>query len=162
MCAVNINVHIYKLISIWQALDGDIWEIPSDCGKLRRDNEGLILCDGFGPLQNCSIHNINVVSNMNYGPIFSCVMKTYVLLFQLQHWIRKFTSIILKSFFYRSYITDYCYIEKKNWIYWVSVNVKVVNCKFVIATTQLILKLQYAIIGVVCNNHYNKEHVMNW
>lgn len=50
---------------------------------------------------------------MNYGPIFSCVMKTYVLLFQLQHWIRKFTSIILKSFFYRSYITDYCYIEKK-------------------------------------------------
>lgn len=51
---------------------------------------------------------------------------------------------------------------KKIWIYWVSVNVKVVNCKFVIATTQLILKLQYAIIGVVCNNHYNKEHVMNW
>lgn len=137
MCAVNINVHIYKLISIWQALDGDIWEIPSDCGKLRRDNEGLILCDGFGPLQNCSIHNINVVSNMNYGPIFSCVMKTYVLLFQLQHWIRKFTSIILKSFFYRSYITDYCYIEKKNWIYWVSEIVKVVNCKFCNCNHQL-------------------------
>lgn len=33
---------------------------------------------------------------------------------------------------------------------------------FVIATTQLILKLQYAIIGVVCKNYYNKEHVMNW
>lgn len=161
MCAVNINVHIYKLISIWQALDGDIWEIPSDCGKLRRDNEGLILCDGFGPLQNCSIHNINVVSNMNYGPIFSWVMKTYVLLFQLQHWIRKFTIIILKSFL--SFIHHRLLLYwKKNWIYWVSVNVKVVNCKFVIATTQLILKLQYAIIGVVCKNYYNKEHVMNW
>lgn len=129
MCAVNINVHIYKLISIWQALDGDIWEIPSDCGKLRRDNEGLILCDGFGPLQNCSIHNINVVSNMNYGPIFSCVMKTYVLLFQLQHWIRKFTIIILKSFFI-VHALQITVILKKKWIYWVSVIVKVVNFKF--------------------------------
>lgn len=159
MCAVNINVHIYKLISIWQALNGDIWKIPSDCGKLRRDNEGLILCDGFGPLQNCSIHNINVVSNMNYGQIFSCVMKTYVLLFQLQHWIRKFTIIILKSFLSFMHYRLLLYWKKK-------LNLlsqcKVVNCKFVIATTQLIRKLQYTIIGVVCNNYYNKEHVMNW
>lgn len=161
MCAVNINVHIYKLISIWQALDGDIWEIPSDCGKLRRDNEGLILCDGFGPLQNCSIHNINVVSNMNYGPIFSCVMKTYVLLFQLQHWIRKFTSIILKRFFIVHTLQITVILKKNEFtesvLLW---KLSIVN--FVIATTQLILKLQYAIIGVVCKNYYNKEHVMNW
>lgn len=131
MCAVNINVHIYKLISIWQALDGDIWEIPSDCGKLRRDNEGLILCDGFGPLQNCSIHNINVVSNMNYGPIFSCVIKTYVLNFCFNYSIEFVNSpVSFQKVFFIVHTLQITVILTKKWIYWVSVIVKVVNCKF--------------------------------